>query len=332
MDAWTDAMLRGDFEAAWKMSDRVLARRVRDGERAYHLPRHWQWLWDGRDLSGLRVLVHCYHGLGDTLQFVRLLPLLRERCASLSLWLQPALVGLLRSLEGVDCIEPLHDGAPDSTRDCDVELMELPHILRLTPDRIPSHVPYVGQEFPRARRDPRRSLRVGLCWRSGDWDEARSIPESALRPLARMRDVQWFSLQYPARRPPFAMRDLACRDLYELARRMCTLDLVISVDTLAAHLAGALGLPTWTLLPAECDWRWMRARDDSPWYPTMRLFRQARAGEWAEAIEQVASTLRFEFAQGNSTASVREESRASALASSPPPRLAGEEARARCDA
>src|SRR5690242_18612239 len=106
MDVWTEAMLRGDFDAAWKISDRVLQRRLRNGERSYHLPRHWQWLWDGRDLGGAHVLVHCYHGLGDTLQFVRLLPLLRERCAGITLWLQPALLDLLRSIEGVDRIEP----------------------------------------------------------------------------------------------------------------------------------------------------------------------------------------------------------------------------------
>lgn len=284
-------MLRGDFDAAWKVSDRVLERRVRGGEGSHHLPRHWQWLWDGRDLAGARVLVHCYHGLGDTLQFVRLLPLLRERCAAVTLWLQPALIGLLCPLEGVDHVAPLHDGVPDLARDCDVELMEVPHILRLRPERIPAHVPYLGLEFPRARPDPDRPLRVGLCWRSGGWNHLRSIPESALLPLAHTRGVQWFSLQYPARKPPFAMRELACRDLRELARRMCTLDLVISVDTLAAHLAGALGLDTWTLLPAECDWRWMLARADSPWYPTMRLFRQPRAGEWTDVVGQVVSRL-----------------------------------------
>jgi hypothetical protein len=296
MDAWTDAMLRGDFDAAWKISDRILARRVLHGEQAHHLPRHWQWLWDGRDPAGLHVLVHCYHGLGDTLQFVRLLPLLRERCAAVTLWLQPALIGLLRSLEGVDRIIPLHDGAPDIARDCDIELMELPHILRLTPERTPARVPYLGAEFPRAQRDGQRPLRIGLCWRSGEWNHARSIPQSALLPLAGVRNVQWLSLQYPAQKPPFAMRrDLACRDLYELARRMCTLDLVISVDTLIAHLAGALGLTTWTLLPAECDWRWMRERDDSPWYPTMRLFRQKHEGQWKDVVEQVAFALLSPF-------------------------------------
>lgn len=284
-------MLRGDFDAAWKISDGVLQRRLRSGERAHHLPRHWQWLWDGRELAGLRVLVHCYHGLGDTLQFVRLLPLLRARCAAITLWLQPALIELLRDIEGADRIEPLHDGAPDVTRDVDVELMELPHILRLTGRNIPARVPYLGQAFPRAPRDRARPLRIGLCWRAGEWNHARSIPESALSPLARVRGVQWFSLQFPASQPPFAIRDLACRDLHELARRMCTLDLVISVDTLTAHLAGALGLPTWTLLPDDCDWRWMRERDGSPWYPTMGLFRQARAGEWTDVVEQVVSRL-----------------------------------------
>ncbi|MGN6729694.1 MAG: hypothetical protein ACTHJG_07670 [Rhodanobacteraceae bacterium] len=291
MDPWTSAMLRGDFDAAWKISDSVLQRRLRNGERAHHMPRHWQWLWDGRELAGAHVLVHCYHGLGDTLQFVRLLPLLRARCAAITLWLQPALIGLLRSIEGADRVEPLHDGAPDITRDCDVELMELPHILRLTPRQLPARVPYIGMEFPRAGHRQGRPPRVGLCWRSGEWNHARSIPESALSPLAHVRGVQWFSLQYPAHGRPFAMRELACRDLRELARRMCGLDLVISVDTLTAHLAGALGLPTWTLLPAGCDWRWLRERSDSPWYPTMRLFRQARAGEWAGVIAEVAALL-----------------------------------------
>ena len=133
MDPWTNAMLRGDFDAAWKISDRVLQRRLRHGGCAFDLPRHWQWLWDGRDLAGAHVLVHCYHGLGDTLQFVRLLPLLRARCAAITLWLQPELIELLPSIAGADRIVPLHDGAPGIERDADVELMELPHILRLTP-------------------------------------------------------------------------------------------------------------------------------------------------------------------------------------------------------
>lgn len=292
MDPWTNAMLRGDFDAAWKISDRVLQRRLRHGGCAFDLPRHWQWLWDGRDLAGAHVLVHCYHGLGDTLQFVRLLPLLRARCAAITLWLQPELIELLPSIAGVDRIVPLHDGAPGIERDADVELMELPHILRLTPRQIPARVPYLELEFPRAERDPRRPLRIGLCWRSGEWNHARSIPEATLAPLSRARDVQWFSLQYPARDPPFPMAGLACRNLRELARRMCTLDLVISVDTLNAHLAGALGLRTWTLLPVQCDWRWMHERADSSWYPTMRLFRQPREREWSEVIERVVLSLR----------------------------------------
>lgn len=291
MDPWTSAMLRGDFDAAWKISDRVLQWRLRTGERASDLPRHWQWLWDGRDLAGAHVLVHCYHGLGDTLQFVRLLRLLRARCAAITLWLQPALIALLHSVEGVDRIVPLHDGAPEIERDADVELMELPHILRLTRRQIPARVPYCGPAFARTVRDPDQPVRVGVCWRSGEWNSARSIPDSALAPLSRARGVQWFSLQYPASTPPFPMRELACRNLRELARRMGSLDLVISVDTFTAHLAGALGLRTWTLLPAQCDWRWMRERADSPWYPTMRLFRQKHEGDWPDVIAQVALSL-----------------------------------------
>jgi len=286
-------MLRGDFAAAWNISDRILQRRARAGERTHELPRHWQWLWDGRALTGARVLVHCYHGLGDTIQFVRLLPRLHERCATVALWAQPALLDLLRDAPGIDRLVALHDGAPGIARDCDVELMELPHILRLMPDEIPARVPYLGSQFPRAGRDPRQPPRIGLCWRAGDWNAARSVPESALAPLARLRGVQWFSLQYPALPTPFPMRNLACRDLRVFAQRLCSLDLVISVDTLSAHLAGALGLPTWTLLPADCDWRWMRARADSPWYPTMRLIRQPQVGGWENVIGQVASMLKI---------------------------------------
>ncbi|HJU25138.1 MAG TPA: hypothetical protein VJ722_00540, partial [Rhodanobacteraceae bacterium] len=125
-----------------------------------------------------------------------------------------------------------------------------------------------------------------------DWDPARSVPRGALRPLARLPGLRWFSLQYPQRPTPFSMFDLACRDLREFAVRMRHLDLIVSVDTLTAHLAGALGLPIWLLLPESCDWRWMQGRSDSPWYPTMRLFRQRREGEWDGVIAELAAALR----------------------------------------
>jgi hypothetical protein len=287
MDPWMEAMRRGDFDAAWCVSD-ALRRAGRIVPQRPDQPRHLQCVWDGTPVDGRRVLVRCYHGLGDTLQFVRLLPLLRERAREVVLWTQPALVELLATVDGVDRVEPMHDGAPDIARDVDVELMELPYILRLSRERIPARVPYLGVRAP-ARANGERK-RVGLAWRSGAWDPARSIPDASLAPLADL-DVHWSSLQFGHPPPAFA-DDLASADLAEQARRIAGLDLVISVDTMTAHLAGALGVPVWTLLPTPCDWRWMDASEDTPWYPTMRLVRQRRRGDWDEVVGRVAASLR----------------------------------------
>lgn len=284
-------MLRGDFAAAWRISDAVLDARRSAGPCPASCPRHLQYLWDARPLRGRRVLVHCYHGLGDTVQFVRLLAPLRRLAREVTLWAQPALLGLLHAVDGADRIEPLHDGAASIARDADVELMELMHVLRVTPATLPARVPYLGSGGTRTmrRRPPRR---IGLAWRAGEWNRRRSIAEADLAPLGRLRGLRYASLQFDAPAPlPFAADDLACADLAELARRMAGLDLVVSVDTMTAHLAGALGLPVWTLLPYRCDWRWMRDRADSPWYPTMRLFRQPREGDWAAVIAEVAAAL-----------------------------------------
>lgn len=289
-DPWTNAMRRGDFEAAWRISDAVLAERVRDRIDCSGAPRHLQFLWDGRPLAGRHVLVHSYHGLGDTLQFVRLLPALRARAAGVVLWAPPELVELLRGVGGSDRVEALHDGAPAIARDADIELMELPHILRLRVDTIPAAVPYL--RVPAARHHDRSGpARVGLAWHAGGWDAARSIPTAQLAPLAALRGLRWHSLQYPPELPPLPALEAGCRNLVELARHMCALDLVVSVDTMTAHLAGALGVPVWTLLPMPCDWRWMQGRDDSPWYPTMRLLRQTRPGDWSGVVVRLAAAL-----------------------------------------
>src|SRR5881394_219696 len=181
MDAWMHAMRNGDFAGAWLISDRVLRERLASAAVQFNLPRHLQQLWDGRPIDGKRVLVHCYHGLGDTIQFVRLLPLLRARARQVILWAQPALLDLLRDCPGIDRLEPLHDGAPNIARDADVELMELPHLLGLSLATIPARVPYLRVHCVAVRRRDSRK-RVGLVWRAGDWDAARSIPASALAP------------------------------------------------------------------------------------------------------------------------------------------------------
>ncbi|MBN8726355.1 MAG: hypothetical protein J0H15_01445 [Xanthomonadales bacterium] len=283
-------MRRGDFTAAWAISDRVLRKYpVGPGEAA--LPRHEQRLWDGRALDGKRVLVHCYHGLGDTLQFVRLLPLLRARCRQLVLWAQPALLGLLDGIAGADRVLPLHDGAPEVERDADVELMELPHILRLGVSEIPPPARFPAVAAWRPRSPARNPLRIGIAWRAGEWNPTRSLPEASLRWLDEVPGIECHSLQYPGRPRPFRAAELACRDLVELARRMRALDAVVSVDSMPAHLAGTLGVPAWILLPEPCDWRWMTVRRDTPWYPRMRLLRQARPGDWARPLAELRAAL-----------------------------------------
>ncbi|HEU4629268.1 MAG TPA: hypothetical protein VFS08_05960, partial [Gemmatimonadaceae bacterium] len=291
-DPWTHHMLRGDFEAAWVVSDRVL--RERAGAPTWHLPRHLQSLWDGSPLTGRRVLVRCYHGLGDTIQFVRFLPRLRAQAAEVTLWAQPALLPLLRTARGVDRLLPLHDGTPQVDHDADVEIMELAHVFRVTPRGIPRRVPYLhAPPAPLVRDD---GLHVGVVWQSGGWNaERRTIPCRLLAPLAAIPDVTLHALQrgpplddWPAAFGPVSGSD----DVLAAAGVMRALDLVLTVDSFPAHLAGALGVPVWTLLHAECDWRWMATGRRSPWYPTMRLFRQPTPGAWEPVIAAVAAALR----------------------------------------
>jgi hypothetical protein len=135
---------------------------------------------------------------------------------------------------------------------------------------------------------------VGLVWQAGEWDPRRSVPVEMLAPLAELPDVALTVLQRGpalAERPPGFGRLGGSNDVWQLARGMQALDLVITVDSMPAHLAGALGVPVWTLLHVEPDWRWMDGREDCPWYPTMRLFRQQRAGEWEPVIARVVREL-----------------------------------------
>jgi len=288
---WVQAMRRGDFAAAWNISDAQL--HTRGTQDHTKLPRHFQNIWDGSSLSGKRVLVRCYHGLGDTIQFIRYAALLKEAAAKVIVWTQPSLIPLLQTVKGVDQLLPLHDGVPDVEYDVDVELGELPHVFRTTLTNIPAEVPYIFVE-PAVLRDDGR-FRVGLIWASGDWDTRRSVPFSEIQRLGQLSGIDWHILQrdhwragWDGKLGTISGGDNPLDD----ARVMRALDLVISVDTMTAHLAGALGQRTWTLLPFEADWRWMVERDDSPWYPTMRLFRQKEEGRWDGVIHQVVRELR----------------------------------------
>jgi hypothetical protein len=296
-DPWIAAMLRGDFATAWRISDRVLEERRHIDCSQW--PRHRQFVWDGSSFDDKRVLVRCYHGLGDTIQFARLLEPLRARAREVTLWAQPALCNLLRSIRGVDRLMPLHDGVPDCKFDVDMELMEVGHALRIDETVLPGRLPYIYVPSTAQTLD-RERLNVGIAWRSGDWNEARSIPIERLSPLDTLPHVRFHSLQFPPASLPFTFERMAGQDIFRMAQCMLALDLVISVDTMVAHLAGALGLPTWLLLNRDADWRWQASRTDSPWYPTMRIFRQSTdqsmhesADEWRLVIEAV----RYELAK-----------------------------------
>lgn len=291
---WFAAMRRGDWEAAWRATDRLeLPRRARQRgpgfeRRAEHLR------WDGTPAAGRSVIVRCEHGLGDTLQFMRFLPLLRA--GTLHFLVQPPLVELLRGAPGLGDVRDYWAEAPPP-HEVDLEVMELPYLLRCTPDQLPRPGPCpVGlPAFPLPRDD---RLRVGLVWSCSHWEPSRSVPLAALAPLFALDEVCFYSLQQgdPAADPQLRqlpVEPLSSRtaDIRMAAAAMLSLDLVISIDSMPAHLAATLGRPTWVLLKHEADWRWMEGRDDSPWYPGLRLFRQARAGDWEGLGRDVAAAL-----------------------------------------
>jgi hypothetical protein len=295
VQAWMRHMRRGDWEAAWEISDAVLQSRA--GKPCWHLPRHFQYLWDGTPPAGKRVLVRCYHGLGDTILFIRYAPLLKALAAEVLVWAQPPLLPLLKTVPGIDQVLPLHEGRPEVSCDLEVEIMELPHLFRTTPATIPAQIPYL-QVAPVPLSAGTNQMAVGLVWQVSDWDSYRSIPFSLLAPLAQLPGIRLYILQSDARAAGWQEGvglypgELS---LEAYAGFLRSLDLLIAVDTMAVHLAGALGVTVWTLLHAEANWRWMEDRDDSPWYPTMRLFRQASPGDWQGVIERVKTELQSQI-------------------------------------
>ena len=287
---WLTSATNGDLEDAWCASDRIRARSQRD----FALPRHVQQIWDGTELNQRRVLIRCYHGFGDTIQFIRYAPLVRARAREVIVWAPARLLPLLQSASGIDRLLPLHDGTPDVDYDVDVEVMELPYVFRTTLASVPRDVPYLSAT-PRTLTSSRP--RVGIVWRSGPWNTSRSIPFARCAPLLDRGDLSWYSLQqslFPDERHG-NLRQVDCGTIEATAEYIAALDLVITIDSMAAHLAGALGIPVWTLLVHDADWRWMAGRSDCPWYPTMRLFRQTCQGNWDSVIDEVSRRLTLDL-------------------------------------
>lgn len=265
-------------------------------------------LTDLREAEGRTVLLRAEQGFGDTLQFCRYAPLLAERGARVVLEVPAPLVRLLRTLPGVSDV--VATGAPMPWFDFHCWLMSLPRLFGTTLETIPATIPYLRADpalVPawRARLAERPGLRVGLAWAGGQRpdnphaaaiDRRRSIPLADLAPLSTVRDRAFVSLclgrdETPADGGWLYDPSGHIGDFADTAALMESLDLVIAVDTAAAHLAGALGRPVWLLNRHDTCWRWLRDRDDSPWYPTLRQFRQPVAGDWASVIARVGEAL-----------------------------------------
>lgn len=297
---WFAAMRRGDWESAWRATDRIeLPRRARQHEPGF-VRRPEQLRWDGTPLAGRSVLVRCEHGLGDTLQFMRFVPHLRA--AHVHFLVQPHLVQLLRDAPGLGDVRNYWTDDPAPEHDADIEVMELAYALRTTLPGLPPPYPHLLEQLPGhadfSIPDDER-LRVGLLWSVSDWGHDRSVPLQALAPLFALDEVRFFSLQQGRAAHDRLLRQFDVDILSphtvaieQAAAAMAAMDLVICADAMPAHLAGTLGRPTWVLLKHDADWRWMLDRDDSPWYPTLRLFRQPRPGDWDGVGRQVASSLR----------------------------------------
>jgi Glycosyltransferase family 9 (heptosyltransferase) len=289
-------LLEGNLAAGWKQYE-VRYQRRQSAPRGFPGP-----LWRGEPLNGATILLHSEQGLGDTLQFLRYVPRVQASGGVVILDVQGPARRLAAELPGVTVRADLEEDMSAYAWQC--PLMGLPHAFGTTLESIPCDVPYL--QVPEAAAHaaaelswPSDRLRVGIL-SSGNPDHMedryRSIPLAMWGPLLGLEGVRFFSLQFgPSARfaETAGVEDLgsAIQDLSDTAALMTHLDLVITVDTSVAHLAGALGRPVWLLVPFAPDWRWLLERTDSPWYPTMRLFRQPAVLAWAPVLERVKSEL-----------------------------------------
>jgi len=296
-------LLLGDFdngwaEYEWRAQIETLSPRVFD------VP-----CWDGSELPDKTVLIHTEQGLGDTLQFVRFAPLVKARVGRVVLLCQGALRQLVLTADGVDLLVTDEDALPSF--DFHVPMLSLPGILRANSATIPASVPYISADGELRKRwhdqlEPIAGFRVGISWQGNPAykdDRFRSVPLVRFAPLAELSAVRLISLQkghgveqLEQARNRFEVLELSGLDetsgaFMDTAAVMKSLDLFVTSDSAVAHLAGALGVRTWLALPQVPDWRWLLYRDDSPWYPTMRLFRQRARGDWDGVFRRIRAAL-----------------------------------------
>jgi tetratricopeptide (TPR) repeat protein len=286
-----------EYEWRWRMPA------IHEGPRQFDRPP-----WDGAPLHGQHILLYSEQGLGDAIQFVRFVPMVAERGGRVVIECEASLRRLFAGMVGVE--RAIEAGQALGAFDLHCPLMSLGRVLATTVETIPASVPYLSANAGAIEHWRGRvaglgdGMKVGLAWagsRAHRQDRKRSIALEALAPLAEAGDIRLVSLQKglgdAAGMVESSMLDIVdwtdeLGDFTDTAGLIASLDLVISVDTAVAHLAGAMGKPVWVLIPFSPDWRWMMGREDSPWYPTMRLFRQDVAGDWSGPIARIVAQLR----------------------------------------
>ena len=293
-------LLVGRFETGWRhYESRWRSKQTCCIPRPFTQPQ-----WKGEDFQGNTLLIHAEQGFGDTLQFVRYASLAAQRGGTIVLECQSALTRLMRSVPGVHRV--IARGEPLPAFDLHVPLMSLPLIFETRLNSIPAEVPYLtppeGPD-PIPAPKPTGELRVGFVWRGSKKqnDDQRPVPLSAIRSLFEIESLRGFSFQIDSVTEELEEAGLAERivplghaltDFGKTAGLIAQMDLMITMDTAVTHLAGALAKPTWVLLPYAPDWRWLLDRTDCPWYPSLRLFRQSRFGDWTGPIENVQNELK----------------------------------------
>lgn len=280
------------YDARWNLQ--------KSPPRQFKQPR-----WQGDALGQRTLFIHREQGFGDAIQFARLVPSVKKRFGGkVILECQPDLISLLDPMEGVDHFVPF--GQPSPAFDTWIPLMSLAHILQVDEENIPGEVPYLHPRTDsrfNVRPAPKGGANIGLVWGGSPThqnDRRRSVSLTHFLPLIARKNTTVFSLQKGPRtqelddcgaKPLIIDATANIRDFADTADLIQHLDLVITVDTSVAHLAGALGKEVWVMLPFTPDWRWMLDRTDSPWYPNMRLFRQQKPGDWESAFDNMYRAL-----------------------------------------
>ncbi|NVJ90383.1 MAG: glycosyltransferase family protein [Methylocystaceae bacterium] len=286
-----------EYDARWSLA--------KSPPRTFKQPR-----WEGDALSQRRLFIHREQGFGDAIQFVRLIPSIKKRYGGhIILECQPELMRLFSNVDGIDQLIPFGSSLPEF--DTWIPMMSLGHVLKVDENNIPGEVPYLApppnNRF-HVRPAPEDGLNIAFAWagsKTHQNDRRRSVEIERFLPLLNHKNVTLFSLQKGDRQNDIltsgaksivvdASADI--KDFADSAGLLSQMDLVITIDTSLAHLAGALGKPVWLMLPYTPDWRWMLKRDDSPWYPSMHIFRQSKPGDWDGAFKKLYDALDAQLA------------------------------------